>query len=296
MRTGKIALLPDNIREDVNHRLHDGERGKLILGWLNSLSQVKAVLAKHFKGRPITPSNLTEWKQGGYIDWQVRQDALTLVSNLNDKQALGDDALPGKLNDSLLRWLSIQYAAAAQAFITVESNPELKWNRLRQLCSDVTRLRRGDFSAERIVIQQKRLSLDEKTAEQKLEDKFWDWTRRPEIAEKLWPPHKYPGGISPEHLEIIDSYLMEGWSPLAHKYALNAKTWGAFANKPPKGWQPPPPDAPSDNTPQTSDPPAGAPNPPPSIVTDSPLGAPASLPAGSENSGASESSPTPPKF
>ena len=36
-RNGKIARLPGQNREEINRRLHDGEDGKKILGWLNYL-------------------------------------------------------------------------------------------------------------------------------------------------------------------------------------------------------------------------------------------------------------------
>ena len=36
-RTGKIARLPDDIREQLNRRLNDGEKGKKLVMWLNSL-------------------------------------------------------------------------------------------------------------------------------------------------------------------------------------------------------------------------------------------------------------------
>src|SRR5438094_278684 len=42
-RTGKIARLPHTIREQLNRRLQDGELGKPILQWLNSLPEVKAL-------------------------------------------------------------------------------------------------------------------------------------------------------------------------------------------------------------------------------------------------------------
>src|ERR1035438_7957478 len=50
-RVGKIARLPREIREQLNHRLQDGEIGKRLVDWLNSLPEVKAVLAGEFNGR-----------------------------------------------------------------------------------------------------------------------------------------------------------------------------------------------------------------------------------------------------
>ena len=77
-RTGKIARLPNHIREIVNRRLHDGHPGRDILLWLNSLPEVAALVDARFLGNFVTPSNLSQWKNGGYRDWLVRQDALDL--------------------------------------------------------------------------------------------------------------------------------------------------------------------------------------------------------------------------
>jgi hypothetical protein len=235
-RTGKIALLPNPIREQLNRRLHDGERGKSILAWLNSLPEVQAVLAASFGGRPVLPSNLTEWKQGGYLDWQVRQDALAMVANLKDEQALGDQTLTDQLNTKLARWVAIQYAAAAQALIAAEPDPKLKWPRLRQLCADVARLRRGDHHAERLGISRERLALEQANTDHQREQQFWEWTKRPDIAEKLSPKQKR--GLSEEAMQLFDNYLLEGISPMDPEQAMNAKSWGRFAAKPPIGYQP----------------------------------------------------------
>ena len=52
-RTGKIARLPREIREKLNHRLRDGENGKKLVRWLNSAALAQIVLKKEFGGRPI---------------------------------------------------------------------------------------------------------------------------------------------------------------------------------------------------------------------------------------------------
>src|SRR3954468_6317546 len=44
-RIGKVARLPHSLREQLNLRLLDHEPAKSILPWLNSLPEVKAILA-----------------------------------------------------------------------------------------------------------------------------------------------------------------------------------------------------------------------------------------------------------
>ena len=100
-RTGKIARLPNDLRDQLNRRLRDGEKGKTLLKWLNALPEVRAVLAAEFNRQPINPTNLTEWKQGGHRDWLVSQDALNLARNLEDQHGLGHEALTGPFTASV---------------------------------------------------------------------------------------------------------------------------------------------------------------------------------------------------
>ena len=51
-RIGRIARLPHSVREQLNLKLHDGVPAKSILPWLNSLTEVKAILAADFENRP----------------------------------------------------------------------------------------------------------------------------------------------------------------------------------------------------------------------------------------------------
>src|SRR5690348_12700177 len=102
-RNGKIAHLPHTIREQLNLRLQNKDQARTILPWLNSLPEVKKILADHFDSRPITKQNLSEWKHGGYRDWLIRQDALEFVQNLDSAQDLGDKSLSGNFTDKLAR-------------------------------------------------------------------------------------------------------------------------------------------------------------------------------------------------
>ncbi len=204
-RTGKIARLPHDIREQLNHRLRDGEEVKSILEWLNPLPEVQAVLSEHFDGRPINHVNVTDWRQGGYADWLVRQDALTLTANLQDQFVFGDNALADKFNERLARWLAIQYAASAQALVGSEQDQLAKWSRLRQLCADVSRLRRGDLHSERLSIERDWLALESTKTNEQFEKQFWAWTKRPEIQQKINPDRKK--GISSESLKKMQEKL-----------------------------------------------------------------------------------------
>ena len=59
-RKGKIARLPDHIREQINHSLQDGQNGREIIAWLNSNDEVKSVLAREFDGHEMNHTNLSQ--------------------------------------------------------------------------------------------------------------------------------------------------------------------------------------------------------------------------------------------
>jgi len=172
MRTGKIARLPQSIREQLNRRLNDGEPAHSILKWLNRVPEVQAVLAANFDGRPLNKVNLTEWRHGGYRDWLVRQDALDFVEELDDKEALGHQSLSDPIGARLAHWVTLHYAASAKALIANEQDPSTKWTRLRELCADVTRLRRSELAAERLDLEHAWLDLEHADRQETLKNKL----------------------------------------------------------------------------------------------------------------------------
>ena len=52
-RRGKIARLPQPIREQINRRLQNGEEGIQIIQWLNALPEVIAQMISEFGGQPV---------------------------------------------------------------------------------------------------------------------------------------------------------------------------------------------------------------------------------------------------
>ena len=83
-RIGKIGRLPRQVRNELNRRLLEGEPGITLVDWLNGQPSVKAVLDRWFGGRPVTEQNLSEWKQGGFEDWQRQEEARAWVRELGE--------------------------------------------------------------------------------------------------------------------------------------------------------------------------------------------------------------------
>jgi len=142
-RNGKIARLPDGVREELNRRLLNGERGNKLVDWLNALPEVQSVMAEDFDGCAVRPQNLSEWKQGGYADWLRQQEALKMLKQLASAETEPFEAAHGSIAEKTAAWLAARYLVEAQKLRPAESAED--WNRLRELCHDVLALRRSSL-------------------------------------------------------------------------------------------------------------------------------------------------------
>jgi hypothetical protein len=160
-RIGKIARLPVKIRENLNNRLRDGQPGRELVGWLNALPEVRAVLKAQFAGRAITSQNLSEWKGGGYREWLAQQEAISQIGELAATAGQLDRAAEGRLSDHLATLLAARYAGALADWNGVGTREFRRLLRsMRGFCRDVVELRRGDHNAAYLKIEQERLVRD----------------------------------------------------------------------------------------------------------------------------------------
>ena len=161
-RTGKIARLPHAVRSQLNLRLLDGEEGKPIVQWLNSLPEVQAVLAGQFGGRPINEQNLSEWRQGGHQEWLARQDMLAQAAELAAHRQDLESVAPGQsFADHLAAAISFRFGAILAAPGPVLDDKSLtQLKALGRICQAVVKLRRGDHNAARLKIEMQRWELD----------------------------------------------------------------------------------------------------------------------------------------
>src|SRR5262245_30416762 len=115
-RNGKIARLPFSIREELNQRLNDGDGGEPLLEWLNSLEAVQKVVVERFKGVPIGAQNLTEWRQGGFVDWCECMEARQLARDLQEEAEVVDDQNHQEATgDHLAAVLMLEFARIGRA-------------------------------------------------------------------------------------------------------------------------------------------------------------------------------------
>jgi len=154
---GKIGRLPKAVQEQVNRRLDQGEKGRSLVAWLNSLPEVQAVLAAEFAGKPIREQNLSEWRMHGYADWSRQQEACKLAQQMiAEDGALQPPGAP-PLTDQIAAWISVRYLRAVRKLVENPAGGEPDLKVLREFSHDLVALRRGDHSAARLKLELQRL-------------------------------------------------------------------------------------------------------------------------------------------
>lgn len=147
----KIGRLPFAIRNELNERIRDGEKGTDILSWLNATKEFKAVI-KSEKCGPLIPQNLTDWRDTGYADWlkdQGEADRLRRVteSTLTLIQATGGD--PSTVAARMA-------AASLIDAVTQSDSPEALNNAARSIAA----LRNAELSHEKNQLSREKLAMD----------------------------------------------------------------------------------------------------------------------------------------
>jgi hypothetical protein len=157
-RNGKVARLPFEIREELNHRLLENEAVKSILEWLNADSTVRHFMETLFEGRPITEQNISEWRQGGYEEWLIYHSYLGNVSDLSENATRV--ALTGINAEHLLLILT---AAFADLLHKQDTTDEILFNRrlivLQHLTKTALSMRRSEQSDARLQLDRERLEI-----------------------------------------------------------------------------------------------------------------------------------------
>jgi hypothetical protein len=137
-RIGKIAQLPKSTRDQLNRRLQNGQQSPELLRWLNELHNTKKLLAKKFADQPITKSNLSHWRHGGYLDWLADQARQAHIQRISESGASLEKAETGDLFENFAR------IAAAELMADLDSLQKLRDEKrtqyLHNLVRDLARL------------------------------------------------------------------------------------------------------------------------------------------------------------
>ncbi len=113
-------------------------------------------------------------------------------------------AADGPLANVASGWLAARYVLALSKKLEELPQGEEALEELRRSARDMARFQRGDHLAARLALGQARLAAVLKRVRRKpkdLEKEFWEWTKREDTKQKLWPPE--PEKLSPETVAKI---------------------------------------------------------------------------------------------
>jgi hypothetical protein len=172
---GKIARLPRNIRDELNHRLENGEAARVILPWLNALPAVQAVLAAGFRVSLINEQNLSNWRKGGHRDWLKQQERRNLVREMTENaKELAKEADGVEVGNHLSALLVAELAASARHALVELAEPAERCMRLQEFLQTLARVRRQDYLAGKLAIERERRAR-ERVKEQEKDKHRKEW-------------------------------------------------------------------------------------------------------------------------
>ena len=174
---GKIARLPRNIRDELNHRLDDGEPGGRILAWLDALPAVQTMLNAEFGGGRINAQNLSNWRKGGYQDWLKQQERRNLVCGLTENaEELATDAGGVEIANHLSALLVAELAASAHDELATLTDPAERCARTQEILHTLMRVCRQDYLAGQLAIKRERRAR-ERVEEQEKDEHRKKWAK-----------------------------------------------------------------------------------------------------------------------
>ena len=100
-RNGKIARLPQTIREQINRRLLNGDEGKQIAEWLNTLPEVQALMAAEFDGQSEVFIASPDWMPRNFFR---RIEAVFPVEDSQLRDRVRNEVLETCLQDNVKAW------------------------------------------------------------------------------------------------------------------------------------------------------------------------------------------------
>jgi hypothetical protein len=183
-RNGKIANLPSGIRDTLNSRIENGDPGMALVAWLNNLPEVQSTLAESFQSRPITEQNLSEWKQGGFREWQQQQKVTDRFhSFLALSEHIEGSAEGFDVPERLAYFLAVELASETSRLLEATTDPKQRWQYLCESLRQLKSLRQGDHAAARTALERQRFEVEserlEKEEEKRAIGKLWNEALRP---------------------------------------------------------------------------------------------------------------------
>ena len=178
---GKIGRLPKAVQAALNQRMENGEKGQMLVAWLNRLEPVRAILKEQFNGQPITEQNLSEWRKRGYQQWLWREEAKEMARDLKEETADLQSPEAISLTDQMASWVTVRYLLAVRKLMEAGQDQEPDIKLLRNFLRDVVMVRRGDHSHARVKLQQQQLDREREKTDVELFALFQEWVEFPKV-------------------------------------------------------------------------------------------------------------------
>ena len=149
--------MPKSIRDDLGRRIEDGEPGKELVKWLNGEPRVQEIVKKQFGGRAVTEQNLSEWKQGGHLEWLRHEETRSLVTRLTEQSDDLDEAADGmEISDRLDSILAAELASLAEKLLEEVTDPKERWQRFQEVLREFRYFRHEGNNSRRNQLQRQR--------------------------------------------------------------------------------------------------------------------------------------------
>lgn len=153
-RTGKIARLPRYLRDSLNQRLQEGEPGKKLVNWLNSLQVVQDVMEEYFNNAHISEQNLSEWKQGGYLEWQKHEESIAWARQITEQsEDLAEEAGPVPLSDRFSGLIALTLGKLLAQAAAKPLEDKAGQQQILTFSRELALLRREDHRAARLKME-----------------------------------------------------------------------------------------------------------------------------------------------
>jgi hypothetical protein len=213
-RQGKIARLPLALREALNTRLEGGESAGKILPWLNALPETLAVLEEDFEGLRVSEQNLSEWRKGGFVEWQGRRDRLNHTKDLANEAVRLARANGGSLAEG-----SAAIAAGRILEVLEACDGKMEMPELLKAVQGITSLAsidaaRGKMSLEKEKLKRKdqQIALEQKKFQRTTCELFLKWREDKRAEEAVLGE-----GTNTEKIEKLGQLMFgEDWKPNEH--------------------------------------------------------------------------------
>jgi len=165
-RCGKIRSLPSALRDEVSRRLEENQFHRDIAEWLNSLEEVRKIMAEKWQGRPVDRRAVDLWRRTGYQEWREKHERLENLKELSEYalklgQAAGGSFADGSAAIAGGRIMSILETASDEDML--------------KMVRAIGELRSGDFTRERLKQGGQKLDLQRQRFQRESTELFLKW-------------------------------------------------------------------------------------------------------------------------